>query len=72
VGMKLYSVHGTLTYHSLPSAYRRDLQMKGWYRLIAVIQQRKANDIIRPVAVVRPSATSAGNAVDLSVLTRDG
>lgn len=27
-------------YHSLPLAYHRDFQMKGWYRLEAVVELR--------------------------------
>ncbi|WP_223306913.1 hypothetical protein, partial [Acidithiobacillus ferrivorans] len=35
---------------------------KGGARLLADIQQRKANGIIRPVAVIRRAATSDSNA----------
>ncbi len=58
----VFSTRNYDLYHSLPYAYHRDFQLKGWYRLIAVIQQRKANDPKRSFKVGIVSARGSAKA----------
>jgi hypothetical protein len=51
-GVSLRFTEASLTAAQLALTVGRGCPLKGWYRLIADIQQRKANDIIRPVTVV--------------------
>ena len=56
----VFSARNFDLYHSLPYAYHRDFQMKGWYRLITDIQQPKANDTIRTKATLTISKANRG------------